>query len=109
MPGHPLGQAHLEMERLVELIGKKREEGPPAPSDAEAGILRPINQPSAPDHHGEHGNIDPVEPADRQRMLLLQSFHPRLLRAARVGWTELPALTRSGRPAARAGARGKCY
>ena len=47
-------------------------------------ITGPVNQQTTPYHDGQHRKVNPVKPADRQRMFLFDSFQIRLLLHTRL-------------------------
>src|SRR5579863_1680050 len=38
-------------------------------------VVGPVNQQTAPNHQRKHRKVNPVKPADRQRMFRFQPFH----------------------------------
>src|SRR6266403_1885620 len=75
MPGHPLGQAMADAQGGVESVGEELEKRDVAVADA-INVVGPVDQQSAPHHEGEQRHVDPMEPADRSRVLPFQGFHP---------------------------------
>ncbi len=83
---HVVGSIHCLPEPLGEETDER--EGPHAnPVDRMrvfVGVVRivPIDEQAAPDHGEEHGKIDPMHPADRERMFFVQANHGRKPAAA---------------------------
>src|SRR4051812_10871223 len=67
MDRHPQRQLVVEPEKIVEPLWKK---GP-------VDVVRPVNQDPAPDHEPEQREIDPMQPADPQRMLVAGAWSHR--------------------------------
>src|SRR5262245_58016293 len=74
VPRHAFRQTVTYVERAVEPFREELEKRHATESDA-INVIRPVDQRSAPDHHRQQGKVDPMEPANRQRMFFLQSFH----------------------------------
>src|SRR5580693_6210175 len=71
MPGHALREALVEMERAIETVGEEVKQRGVSPAEF-INIVGPIDEHPAPDHDGQHGEIDPVKPADGGGMLGLE-------------------------------------
>src|SRR5258708_10696463 len=65
---------HLEL--LVEPVRKELHQRVAAEPDP-VDIVRPVYQQAAPDHHHQDWKVDPMEPTDRQRVLLLEPLDRR--------------------------------
>src|SRR5579871_1837609 len=80
VPRQAVGQMLCQAERVVESRGKEGKELVRSPTD-EVNVVAPINPEAAPEHQGEERKIDPVAPANRQRVLgtHFQAFHSHLI------------------------------
>src|SRR5689334_15735078 len=74
VPCHPLRQPVTDGERVVEPGWEELDQRRVTPAYA-IDVVRPIDQKPAPDHHHQYREVDPVEPAYRQRMFFLETFH----------------------------------
>lgn len=62
MEGHTLGQMMRYMQRIVKGMREKFQQRSVAPAQA-IDPVGPVDQQAAPDHDGQHREVDPVEPA----------------------------------------------
>ena len=73
MKGHAFGQSGSKMQSCIKILWKKLDQFNPRNPDP-VYIIGPVDQQSAPDHNRQHRKVDPVKPADGQRMFFLESF-----------------------------------
>ena len=71
---HAHGQAMLQVERAVEPVGKEVKQRDAADAHV-VDVVGPVDQQAAPDHDGQHREVDPVHPANRSRVFRLQAVH----------------------------------
>src|SRR5258706_3748359 len=77
MIGHPFSKMLVEFKRLKKRLREKLDKRFASKPNL-INIVRPINKKTAPDHDPKNGKVDPMKPANSQRMFLLDFFHSRL-------------------------------
>ena len=74
MPGHPLRQAVVEVQRLVEPIGEERDDRDSVQPDR-VDVVGSVDQQAALDHDRQDRHIGPMEGPGRERVLTLKTSH----------------------------------
>src|ERR1041385_9144845 len=74
---------------MIKQVREERQQRTVAEADP-IYLIGPIDAQAAPYHHAQNRKVDPVEPADRQRMLLLKSFHAPAFPDVRLEVTSCP-------------------
>ena len=91
MKGHAFGQTTGQVERLVKGFREKAEEDGMTQVNL-VDVVSPIDQESAPDHDSQDREVDPMHPADRQRMFGDYFLHINPIRAKIVNSGEVQSL-----------------
>jgi hypothetical protein len=64
----------VDVEGFVERLREKLDQRGFAPAEA-VHVVGPVNPHATPNHQAEYGEVDPVKPADGQRVLFDDDFH----------------------------------
>src|SRR6516162_7259521 len=65
----------FEIECAVESVGKEVKQRDAADAHR-VHVVGPINEQATPDHDRQHGDVDPVHPANRSWVFEFQAVHP---------------------------------